>query len=91
MMAGVTPSKIITAKYPDAPACPTDEYSVAIRKNTMERVIKNSVDMGYFALYLRTMKITTVEHIQDMSDGIPIKSIVQIKYSLLPVNKKYKK
>ena len=43
MTAGAKLSSDITAMYPEAPACPTDEYNTATRNTPMSRISKVAV------------------------------------------------
>ncbi len=40
-----TPTIAIAAKYAEAPACPTDEYSKAAKKNAIERISVSNISI----------------------------------------------
>jgi hypothetical protein len=43
--AGVNPNRVITAIYPEAPACPTEEYRKATTRIAAQRERRVSTDM----------------------------------------------
>lgn len=57
-------SNAITAKYPDAPACPTDEYRNAIRKNSpqvkiiisISNMLCKAYNITWFNMFLKTQR-----------------------------------
>jgi len=49
MTSGPIPSRAMAARYPEAPACPTDAYSSAVMKNRMARIRVLSTDQVLFA------------------------------------------
>ena len=50
IVTGERLNNVITAIYPDAPACPTDEYRNATTKTAMERSITNSLLIINFSM-----------------------------------------